>query len=277
MIKSRNRAANLIIHVFLAASCVVFLFPIVWMALTSMKGNAEILKSPPTFLPEKFDFGKYAYLLFSDKFYCRFFMNSIIVAGIGTVVSTIDSMAAGFCFAKIRFRGSRLLFFVILSTLMIPFESYMIPLFNISVKLKLLNTYAGLIFPIIVSSFGIFLMTQYMQTIPDEMIEAARIDGASIWRIFFTIITPLSISSIMLLAIFQFMTAWGDFIWPLIITKSQNMYVMELGLTKYRGQFDIDYSLLMSACMMAITPVLIVFLFFRRYIIESTVMTGIKA
>ena len=112
-------------------------------------------------------------------------------------------------------------------------------------------------------------MTQYIKTIPDELIEAARIDGASIWKIFFAVIVPLSLSSIVLLAIFQFMTAWGDFIWPLIVSKTQKMYVMELGLTKYRNQFNIDYSLLMSASMMAILPVLIVYLLFKRYIIEK--------
>jgi ABC-type glycerol-3-phosphate transport system permease component len=277
MIRTKNRACIAAMNAVLVLSCLVFLFPIAWMILTSLKSNEEILRVPPTILPDKMDISKYEFLLFSDKFYLKFFLNSLIVAGIGTLVSTLNSIAAGFCFAKINFRGSRILFFVILSTLMIPFESYMIPLFSFIVKLKMLNTYKGLIFPIIVSSFGIFLMTQYMRTIPDEMIEAARIDGASIWKIFMSIVVPLSVSSIMLLAIFQFMTAWGDFIWPLIITKTQGMYVMELGLTKYRNQFDIDYSLLMSASMMAITPVLVVFLFFKRYIIESTVMTGLKA
>jgi len=276
MIKEKNRTLRILMNTSLAASCFIFVFPVFWMLMTSMKSNQEIYNPIPRIFPKFFDISKYKYLLFEDKYYLRFFINSMIVTTIGTIVSTVDSLAAGFCFAKIKFKGSKMIFFVILATLMIPFESYMIPLFNFAVKTKLLNTYRGLIFPIIVSSFGVFLMTQYIKTIPDELIEAARIDGANIWKIFFTIIVPLSLSSIVLLAIFQFMTAWGDFIWPLIVSKTQKMYVMELGLTKYRNQFNIDYSLLMSASMMAILPVLIVYLLFKRYIIESNVMTGIK-
>lgn len=276
MIKEKNSTIRILMNTSLAVSCFIFVFPVFWMLMTSMKSNQEIYNPIPRIFPEFFNISKYKYLLFEDKYYLRFFINSMIVTTIGTIVSTVDSLAAGFCFAKIKFKGSKVIFFVILATLMIPFESYMIPLFDFTVKAKLLNTYRGLIFPIIVSSFGVFLMTQYIKTIPDELIEAARIDGANIWKIFFTIIVPLSLSSIVLLAIFQFMTAWGDFIWPLIVSKTQKMYVMELGLTKYRNQFNIDYSLLMSASMMAILPVLIVYLLFKRYIIESNVMTGIK-
>ena len=277
MIRTTNKAWTIAVHTILIISCFMFLFPIVWMLLTSLKSNREIMQVPLTILPEAIDISKIKYLLFSDKYFLKYFLNSLIVAGVGTLISTANSVAAGFCFAKINFRGSKVLFFVILSTLMIPFESYMIPLFNFTASLGILNTYTGLIFPIIVSSFGIFLMTQYMQTIPDEMIEAARIDGAGVCSVFFRIVIPNAISPIMLLLIFQFMNAWGDFIWPLIITKTQSMYVMELGVTKYRNTYAIDYSLLMSASMLAITPVVIVYLFFKRYITESMVLTGLKA
>jgi multiple sugar transport system permease protein len=261
----------------LILSCFMFLFPIAWMLLTAMKSNQELMRIPLTILPERVDLSKLKALLFSDRYFFGYFVNSLVVAGVGTIISTANSVAAGFCFAKLQFRGKKFLFFAILATLMIPFESYMIPLFNFTASLGILNTYTGLIFPIIVSSFGVFLMTQYMQTIPDEMIEAAKIDGAGVCGVFFRIVIPNALSPIMLLIIFQFMNAWGDFIWPLIITKTQSMYVMELGITKYRNTINVDYGLLMSASFLAITPVIVVYLFFKRFITESIVMTGLKA
>ena len=168
------------------------------------------------------------------------------------------------------------MFFLILATLMIPFQCYMIPLYLMSVQLQWIDTYTGLIFPIVVSSFGIFFVRQNMQSIPDSLLEAAKIDGASIWQTFFLIVVPLSVSAAVVLAIFQFMTAWGDFIWPLVVTNSQKMFVLELGLTKFRGQFADDYGLMMTGASLGIVPVVLVFLFFRRYIIEGMTLSGIK-
>ncbi|MDP2791628.1 MAG: carbohydrate ABC transporter permease, partial [Rectinemataceae bacterium] len=213
----------------------------------------------------------------SDSKFLRYYLNSTIVAVIGTLLSTFTSLAAGFVFAKFRFPLKNFMFMIILATLMIPFQCYIIPLYIFSVKLKLIDTYTGLIFPIVISSFGIFFIRQNMQAIPNEMIEAAKIDGASLWRTFFEIIVPLSASSAVALAIFQFMTAWGDFIWPLVVTNSQKMFVLELGLTRFRGQFVDDDGLMRSGAALGIIPVIIVFLVFRRYIIEGTTLSGIKA
>ena len=246
------------------------------MIATSLKPDAEILRIPPTIFPKTWFLGRFEKLLFVDKYFLRYFLNSIIVASVGTFVSTFGSVIAGFVFAKINFRFKNVLFFLLLATIMVPFECYMVPLFNFAVKLGVLDTYPGLIMPIIISSFGIFFLRQFVQTIPDSLIDAARIDGASVWKVFIEIILPISLSATAVLEIFQFMKAWGDFIWTLGITKIEKMYVMELGLTKYRDQFSIDYGTLMAATSLAIVPVLTVFIVLRRYIITGITLSGIK-
>jgi len=271
----RKHINTWIIEIILFVSSLIIIFPFFWMIVTSLKSNAEILKIPFTIFPEIVNLTNYKKLL-TDGLFLRYFLNSIIVSSVGTVVSTFDSLIAGFVFAKFRFPGKRFLFFLILATLMIPFQCYMIPLYIMSVELKWIDTYTGLIFPIIISSFGIFFIKQNMQSIPDSLLEAAKIDGASIWRTFFKIVMPLSVSSTVVLGIFQFMNAWGDFIWPLVITNSQKMFVLELGLSRFRGEFVDDYGLMMTGATLGIVPVIAIFLIFRRYIIEGMTLAGIK-
>jgi ABC-type glycerol-3-phosphate transport system permease component len=273
--RAEQRLSKIITHFILAIASVVIIFPFFWMISTSLKPDAEILRIPPTLLPIHWNRGFYQKLL-QDTVFLRFFLNSLIVATTGTVISTFNSLIAGFVFAKFRFRGRNLLFFLILVTIMVPFQCYMIPLYVLAVRTSLVDTYAGLIFPIIISSFGIFFMRQNIQTIPDSLLEAAKIDGASVWSTFFRIITPLSVSAIVILAIFQFMTAWGDFIWPLVITNSQKMFVLELGLSRFIGEFSVDYGIIMAGATLAILPVVVVFLIFRRYVIEGMTLSGIK-
>jgi multiple sugar transport system permease protein len=270
-----QRLYRTVTHFILVFSSVVIIFPFFWMISTSFKPDAEILRIPPTLLPIRWNTAFYEELL-KDTVFLRYFLNSLIVASTGTVISTFDSLIAGFVFAKFRFWGRNFLFLLILVTIMVPFQCYMIPLYVLSVRYNLVDTYTGLIFPIIISSFGIFFMRQNIQTIPDSLLEAAKIDGASIWGIFFRIITPLSVSAIVILGIFQFMTAWGDFIWPLVITNSQKMFVLELGLSKFIGEFSVDYGMIMAGATLAILPVVTVFLIFRRNVIEGMTLSGIK-
>jgi ABC-type glycerol-3-phosphate transport system permease component len=270
-----QRLSKIVTQFILAVASVVIIFPFFWMISTSLKPDSEILRIPPTLLPIQWNRGFYQELL-QDAVFLRYFLNSLIVATTGTVISTFNSLIAGFVFAKFRFRGRNILFFLILVTIMVPFQCYMIPLYVLAVRSGLVDTYAGLIFPIIVSSFGIFFMRQNIQTIPDSLLEAAKIDGAGVWGTFLRIITPLSVSAIVILAIFQFMTAWGDFIWPLVITNSRKMFVLELGLSRFIGEFSVDYGMIMAGATLAILPVVVVFLIFRRYVIEGMTLSGIK-
>jgi len=262
-------------HFVLAVSSLVIIFPFFWMISTSLKLDAEILRVPPTIFPTRWNPAFYRKLL-GDAVFLRFFLNSLIVSTVGTVLSTFGSLIAGFVFAKFKFRGKEFLFFLLLITIMVPFQCYMIPLYVLSVRYGLVDTYTGLIFPIIVSSFGVFFMRQNIHSVPDSLLEAAKIDGASIWGVFFRIVTPLSVSSIVVLGIFQFMTAWGDYIWPLVITNSQRMFVLELGLSKFIGEFSVDYGMIMAGSALAVLPVVAVFLIFRRYVIEGITLSGIK-
>jgi ABC-type glycerol-3-phosphate transport system permease component len=270
-----QRLSKIVTQFILAVASVVIIFPFFWMISTSLKPDSEILRIPPTLLPIQWNRGFYQELL-QDAVFLRYFLNSLIVATTGTVISTFNSLIAGFVFAKFRFRGRNILFFLILVTIMVPFQCYMIPLYVLAVRSGLVDTYVGLIFPIIVSSFGIFFMRQNIQTIPDSLLEAAKIDGAGVWGTFLRIITPLSVSAIVILAIFQFMTAWGDFIWPLVITNSRKMFVLELGLSRFIGEFSVDYGMIMAGATLAILPVVVVFLIFRRYVIEGMTLSGIK-
>jgi len=270
-----QRLSKIVTHFILAVASVVIIFPFFWMISTSLKPDAEILRIPPTLLPIHWNRGFYQELL-QDTVFLRYFLNSLIVATTGTVISTFNSLIAGFVFAKFRFRGRNILFFLILITIMVPFQCYMIPLYVLAVRSGLVDTYGGLILPIIVSSFGIFFMRQNIQTIPDSLLEAAKIDGAGVWGTFLRIITPLSVSAIVILAIFQFMTAWGDFIWPLVITNSRKMFVLELGLSRFIGEFSVDYGMIMAGATLAILPVVVIFLIFRRYVIEGMTLSGIK-
>lgn len=272
----RKKANAIGIEAVLILSSLVIIFPFFWMIVTSLKSDQEIFKIPLTILPGKVFLDNYKELL-ADSLFLRFYWNSIVVSVVGTVLSTFTSLIAGFVFAKFRFPGKNFLFFIILATLMVPFQCYIIPLYIMSVSMGLIDTYTGLIFPIVISSFGIFFVRQNMQSIPDSLIEAAKIDGASIWRTFFTIVLPLSMSSGVALAIFQFMTAWGDFIWPLVVTNSQKMFVLELGLTRFRGEFVDDYGLMMTGATLGIVPVVLFFLAFRRYIIEGVTLSGMKS
>jgi multiple sugar transport system permease protein len=254
---------------------VAILFPFFWMLSVALKTEAEAITVPPTLFPKQIYVENFKQIL-SDLTFLRFFLNSFIVAGTGTIISTLSSAVAGYVFAKYEFFGKRVMFYALLATIMIPFQTYMIALYTFALRLGIIDTYAGLIFPIIISSFGIFFMRQNMMSIPDSLLEAAKIDGATNLQVFTIIVMPLAISAVAVLAIFQFMTAWSDFIWPLMITNSKRLYVLELGLSLFQKEFYVNYGLLMSGATLAVIPVLIIYMFLRRYILQGIALTGLK-
>lgn len=271
-----GRLKQLLLYAVVTLFLLAVLFPLFWMTSIAFKTNEEAIAFPPALLPRSLYTENFAQIL-SDLTFMRFFLNSFIVASVGTIVSTMSSAIAGFVFAKYEFYGKKLLFFLLLATIMIPFQTYMVSLYVIVLSLKLVNTYAGLVFPIIISSFGIFFMRQNMQGIPDELLDAARIDGASNMRIFLTVIVPLSTSAIAVLAVFQFLNAWNTFIWPLLVTNSKKLYVVELGLSLFQNEFYVDYGVLMAGSTLAVLPVLAVYMILRRYVLEGIALTGLKS
>jgi multiple sugar transport system permease protein len=263
-------------HLILLSGVTVMIVPFLYMIGTSFKPPPEVITWPPTLWPKNPTLENYASLRTAAPF-GRFFLNSIIVS-IGSTLGIIStSTLAGYIFSKFRFPGRTILFIIVLSTAMVPFETYLIPLYLIAKNLKLLNTYAGLAGPYLIMSFGIFLMRQNIgSAIPDELLDAARIDGASEWRIFFQLVVPLSKSAISALGILAFIQAWSAFIWPLILATEREMYTMEVGLSIFQRRFSIEYGSITAGSTISILPILIVFLILRRHIIRGITLTGLR-
>lgn len=263
-------------QLFLLLGVVVMILPFLYMVGTSFKPPSEVISWPPTLVPEKPTLENYTTLRTAAPF-GRFFLNSLIVSIASTLGIITTSTLAGYIFSKFRFPGRTILFILLLSTAMVPFETYLIPLYLIAKNLKLLNTYAGLVGPYLIMSFGIFLMRQNIGTaIPDELLDAARIDGASEWRIFFQLVMPLSKSAISALGILAFIQAWSAFIWPLILATEREMYTMEVGLSIFQRRFTIEYGSITAGSTISILPILIIFLILRRHIIRGITLTGLR-
>ncbi|MDY0091779.1 MAG: carbohydrate ABC transporter permease [Candidatus Vecturithrix sp.] len=263
-------------QLFLLLGVVVMILPFLYMVGTSFKPPSEVISWPPTLVPEKPTLENYATLRTAAPF-GRFFLNSLIVSIASTLGIITTSTLAGYIFSKFRFPGRTILFILLLSTAMVPFETYLIPLYLIAKNLRLLNTYAGLVGPYLIMSFGIFLMRQNIGTaIPDELLDAARIDGASEWRIFFQLVVPLSKSAISALGILAFIQAWSAFIWPLILATEREMYTMEVGLSIFQRRFTIEYGSITAGSTISILPILIIFLILRRHIIRGITLTGLR-
>jgi len=262
-------------HLILAPLAVLIVFPIAWMVLTSLKPSAETILWPPKMLPQVPTLQNY-YEVFVRWPFLRFFLNSLLVSGVSTVMILLTSSSAGYAFAKIKSRWLNVIFFVFIATIIVPFESYMIPVYLLVNRLGWLNSYPGLILPFVIMAFGVFFMRQTIQAIPDELIQAARIDGCSEFAIFWRMILPLSVGPLSALAIYAFLNVWGFFTWPLIITTTQEMYTTEIGLTLFQSQFFIEYGLVAAGATVTALPLLLVFFIFQRRIITAVTLTGLK-
>ena len=274
MIK-KETMMNRVSFVLLLLAAVMTLFPFFWMFSTAVKPPEELFAKVPVFFPSH-----PVWSTFADVFkiapFARYFANSTIVALSAVVLTVFINLLAGYTFAKFRFWGRNFFFILILSTLMIPMQIIMVPNFIIISKLGWLNSFVGLVVPRAAEAFGLFLAKQFMDDIPIELIEAARIDGQTELKIFLGIILPNCKPLIAVLSIFTFMWRWNDFIWPLIIVSNRDMYTVQLGMVSFIGQFNIEWNSLMALALMAIIPVLIVFLIFQKFIVQGIASTGIK-
>jgi multiple sugar transport system permease protein len=250
-------------------------FPLVWMISSSLKLPDKIFTIPIQIIPDPVRFQNYLEAAELAPL-GRYFFNSVFV-GLAITVSTLFfSTLAGFGFAKYKFKGRGVLFIMVLSTLMIPFQVIMIPLFVIVRNFGWLNSYQGLIIPACISAFGVFLMRQYILTIPDEMMDAARIDGASEPGIFWHIILPLSKAPLTALGIFTFLDSWNNLLWPLIVVTKVELRPLALGLTEYQTVHGTQYHYLMAAATMATIPILILFIVLQRQFIRGVLLSGMK-
>ncbi len=271
-----SRLWGLALHVVLMLGAVIMVLPMLWMLATSLKPAAEIAKWPPHILPQAPTLENFRGI-FEVAPFGRFFVNSVGISLVATASVAVTSLVAGAVFAKYRFPGRTLWFGLIIATAIVPFESYMIPLYLQLIQINWINTYQGIVLPYLFMSFGIFLLRQHVASaIPTELLEAARVDGASEWWILARVIAPLSASALGAIGIFAFIQAWAAFIWPLLVANDQLLFNMELGLTTFQFKFSADYGKLMAGSVVSVVPMLLVFIILRRRIIDSVALTGLK-
>jgi multiple sugar transport system permease protein len=262
-------------HLILLAATVVLVFPFVWMLSGSFKTSLEVVRMPPNLIPDALRFSNYLEITKYFPMY-TFLANSVIVSVVTTLAQLLVCAMAAFVFAKVPFKGREGLFGLYLVTMMIPMQVTMVPLFIVFQKLHLLNTYAGLILPGIFSAYGTFLLRQHMKTIPGALLEAAFIDGASYFRVFRSIVLPLSKPTLATLSIFAFMASWNNFLWPLIVTSDKNLMTLPIGLSKLTGRWATEWNILMAGNVISFVPILVVYLFASRYFIKGVTMSGVK-
>ena len=267
-----GRAARIALLLLLAAFA---LFPLLWMVSVSLMAPGEASRFPPPLLPAEPGLGAYR-ALFATTGIARYFLNSLIVATLGTILSLAFNTAAGYAFAKLRFKGRDRLFQLLLAALVIPAQVTMLPLFLMLKELGLINSFAGVLVPLVTSIFGIFLVRQYALSIPDELLEAARVDGASEGRIFVQIVLPVLIPILITLALFSFLAAWNDFMWPLIVLTDQDLYTLPVALAALSREHVQDNEMMMAGSVLTILPVLILFLALQRYYLQGLLAGSVK-
>jgi multiple sugar transport system permease protein len=264
------------IYLLLTLGILLMVGPFLWMLLGSLKPQPEFLVSPPTFLPKAPTTDNYD-RLFSQLDFPRFFFNSSLVALVVTAGNVVFCPMLGYALAKLQWRGKRVIMGLVLATLMVPAGITLIPNFVLMRNLGLVNTYPGLILPFLVGPFGVFLTRQFMYGIPDELIEAARIDGANEWRIFWQVVLPITAPVLATLGILTFLGSWNSFLYPLVMAQEPNMYTLPVALATFAtGQYQADHGMLMAGSVVLVVPVLIIFILFQRWITEGIATTGLK-
>jgi multiple sugar transport system permease protein len=273
---SRRTGSSRLAYILLTAGLVVMVGPFLWMILGSLKPAADFLRNPPTFLPSVTTTDNYG-RLFQQLDFPRFFFNSAVIALAVTVGTLVFCPMLGYALAKLRWHGKGLIMGLVLATLMVPAGITLIPNFILMSNLGLVNTYPGLILPFLAGPFGVFLMRQFMLGVPDELLEAARMDGANEFRVFFSVVMPIATPVLATLAILTFLGNWNSFLYPLVMAQEPGMYTLPVALATFAtGQYQADHGMLMAGSVVLVVPVLIVFVLFQRWITEGIATTGLK-
>ena len=272
----RRRGGAWPVYLVLSIGLVFLVGPFLWMVASSVKTSVELHHVPPTWIPQTFTLDNYVTILAKLDF-PQYFFNSLIVSAFVVGSNLLFCSMIGYALAKLRFPGKRPIFLLVLGTIMVPQTVYLVPLFVLMSNLGLVNSYPGLILPFAAQAVGVFLMRQFMQGIPDELLEAARIDGAAEFRIFAQVVMPLCGAPLATLSILIFLGSWNNFLWPLIIATSDHMYTLPVAVGTFAiGQHATDYGLLMAGSAVLIAPVLVVFLLLQRFMQQGIATTGLK-
>ncbi len=273
--RRRLRIAPIALHAALILGALVALFPLLWMVSASFMQTGMANQYPPHLLPRHPTFAHYREI-FQRLSMGRFVVNSAIIALLVTGLSLFINSAAGYAFAKLRFRGRDTLFRGLMLGLVVPVQVAMLPLFLLFKEMRLINTYWGVIIPSLASIFGIFLIRQYTLDIPDDLLDAARIDGASEFRIYRSVVLPVIVPILATLAIWTFLTTWNDFMWPLIVLSDQSKMTLPVALASLAGEHVQDTELMMAGSVVTVLPVLLVFLFLQRYYVQGIMSGSVK-
>lgn len=275
MPKTTDKVTSILLNIALWLTCLLYLFPLLWLFLSSVKPGSELFIYPLTIWPKTWQFSNFVDAWQRLDFF-QYFKNTFLTASIATALTVFISATCGYALAKYDYKWLKFFFLCILATTMVPTEVIMNPTFVVIRNLGLYDSLAGIIIPTINTATGIFMFRQFFQSIPDDMLDSARIDGASEGRIFFSIMFPLAKPIVITLAIFSFQWRWNDYIWPLIVLNDQKKYTLQVALRSIVGAQNINWTMLLSASVLSIIPLLLLFLVFQRYIIGSDATSGIK-
>ena len=269
-------------HIILLLVCVLSLLPFLWLLSTALKGAGEnIFQYPPVFIPQDFTFENFSEVLKLVPI-AGYVINSFIVAFFTVILNLIFSAMAAYPLARMEFAGKKIAFFAILATIMVPFQAIMLPVYIITLKLNLVDSYGalagyiGMILPFAVNAFGIFLLRQAFLSIPKELEESAVVDGCNSWQIFFRILLPMIKPSLAVLAIFTFIGSWGEFLWPSIVLTNEKLFTLPVGINNLQGAFSADYRLIAAGSMISIVPIVIFFVSLQKYFISGANEGAVK-
>ncbi|EAE3089471.1 carbohydrate ABC transporter permease [Listeria monocytogenes] len=272
--RQKSRGAQITVISILTVGGFFMILPFIWMVLSSLKTDAEILKIPPTIWPETFTLDNFT-KLFTEMDFAIYLKNTLIIVFFSFFGLFLNAMA-GYGFAKFKFKGKNKLFYLVLATMMIPGQVTMIPVYLLLNAAGLTNTMTGIVLPGLVGAFGIFLFRQFMSTISDDLLEAARLDGASEFYIFWRIVIPISRPVLAVQGILTFIAGWNSFLWPLIIANDEKFYTLSVGLQLLKGQYGSNYALQMAGATFMVIPIILIFMTFQKYILKGFNVSGMK-
>ena len=273
---SYRRNAKLLVHIILIMGSFIMIFPFVWMILTSFKTQGEAIMIPPILLPSSWAPVSYIEVLRTLPF-DKLYFNTIVLMLARIVCATVTSSMAGFAFAKLEFPFKKLFFFIVLTQLMLPSQVFIIPQYGMLSAMNQLNTIFALIFPGLVSAFGTFFLRQFYMGLPNDLSEAAKLDGCNVFQTFFLILMPLTKTAMMALAVFTALFAYSDMMWPLIVNMNIEKMTLSAGISSLQGQHSTNYPVMMAGSALAMIPMLVLYLLFQRQFIEGIALTGTKA
>lgn len=269
------KKGNILKYVVAVFFAIFFLVPVIYIILNAFKTSAELYSGEATFFPKQWTIENFTTALEKGNF-LQYIWNSLFVSVTSTVIMVVINTMSGYALAKYKFKGSTAIFIVILSLIMLPLEVIMVPIFDMLNATGLYNSLWALIIPPAATPTGIFIMKQYLQTIPDELIQSARIDGAGEWKIFLKIIVPNARPAIATLAIFSFMWRWNDYVWPLIAISDPDKYTLQLAISNFSGEYAVDWNSMLAMSTISMIPMLIIFLAFQKQFVQGTATTGMK-